>query len=85
MVLLVFDLTRADSFDALNLWRDQFLSSTRNDPATFPFAVIANKCDLELQRAVSKRKANTSVLARGDCITHPFRPMSHLALLFVLC
>jgi hypothetical protein len=58
MVILVYDLTRADSFDALNLWRDQFLSSTRNDPATFPFAVLANKSDMAANRAVSQRKAN---------------------------
>ena len=57
-VILVYDLTRADSFDALNLWRDQFLSSTRNDPATFPFAVLANKSDMAANRAVSQRKAN---------------------------
>lgn len=59
MVLLVFDMTRADSFESLTLWRDQFLKSTKND-ADFPFAVVANKCDVATQRAVSQRRANTS-------------------------
>lgn len=58
--LLVFDMTRSDSFEALTLWRDQFLAATKHDKS-FAFACVANKNDIATQRAVSQRRANTSV------------------------
>lgn len=58
MCFLVYDMTRSDTFDAIPLWRDHFLASTLEE-STFPFALIANKCDIASQRAVSQRRAVT--------------------------
>lgn len=66
MVLLVFDLTRSDSFESLAMWRDQFLASTRNDGETFPMALVAAKSDMAIHRAVSQKRANTSVKRKKE-------------------
>lgn len=65
MCLLCYDLTRADSFDALAQWRTQFLAAT-NSPADFPFVCVGNKCDVAAQRAVSQRRANAWCQQNGD-------------------
>lgn len=65
MCLLTFDLTRADSFETLAMWRDQFINQTKADAATFPFAVLANKSDMRAQRAVSQRRASQWCLTNG--------------------
>lgn len=65
MAMLVFDITRSDSFEALALWRDQFMASTGSGK-DFPFACVGNKIDVASQRAVSQRRANTWCVANGD-------------------
>ena len=44
---LVFDLTNPDSFEKVAEWREVFLKNgDPNEPFTFPFIVIGNKCDI---------------------------------------
>lgn len=52
--VLVYDMTDAHSFDALDSWRDEFLiSAAPRDPDSFPFVVMGNKVDvIDRARAV---------------------------------
>lgn len=51
--VLVFDLTKADSFEGIKKWRTELLSRPEViDPKKFPIIVIGNKCDLAGQRIV---------------------------------
>ncbi|XP_072102647.1 ras-related protein Rab-7a-like isoform X2 [Mobula birostris] len=62
--LLVFDVTSADSFRALQGWRQEFVvQGSPRDPETFPFVVLGNKADLG-NREVSRKQAE------GWCRTH---------------
>lgn len=46
--LLVFDVTSSISFDALEVWKKEFLvQACPSDPTAFPFIVIGNKIDLD--------------------------------------
>ena len=50
---MVFDITNKQSFDNLNVWKQEFLDkSMPKDPSVIPFFVIGNKVDLENQRLV---------------------------------
>lgn len=52
--VLVYDMTDARSFDALDSWRDEFLiAAAPRDPDSFPFVVMGNKVDvIDRARAV---------------------------------
>ncbi len=51
---LVFDLTNHKSFENLAMWKKGFVdNASPNDPATFPFVVIGNKLDKEVNRQVT--------------------------------
>uniref|UniRef100_A0A672NXH2 Ras-related protein Rab-7b n=2 Tax=Sinocyclocheilus grahami TaxID=75366 RepID=A0A672NXH2_SINGR len=55
--LLVFDVTSSISFDALEVWKKEFLvQACPSDPSAFPFIVLGNKIDLDY-REVSPNKA----------------------------
>ena len=57
--ILVYDITLQKSFDSIISWKQEFLSQCGpNNPETFPFMVVGNKCDLEVDRAVSLAKSN---------------------------
>lgn len=46
--LLVFDVTSSVSFDALDIWKKEFLvQACPSDPSAFPFIVLGNKIDLD--------------------------------------
>lgn len=46
--LLVFDVTSSVSFDALDVWKKEFLvQACPSDPSAFPFIVLGNKIDLD--------------------------------------
>lgn len=46
--LLVFDVTSSVSFDALDVWKTEFLvQACLSDPSAFPFIVLGNKVDLD--------------------------------------
>ena len=56
-IFLVFDISSKLSFDDLQCWIS--LVAEAQDPKTFPFIIIANKIDLELEgeRVVTKEEA----------------------------
>ena len=56
-IFLVFDISSKLSFDDLQCWISRVAEA--QDPKTFPFIIIANKIDLELEgkRVVTKEKA----------------------------
>lgn len=55
--LLVFDVTSSVSFEALDVWKKEFLvQACPSDPSAFPFIVLGNKIDLD-HRQVSTSKA----------------------------
>jgi Ras-related protein Rab-7A len=46
--VLVYDVTRGASFDALENWRDEFLiQASPPRPDAFPFVVLGNKVDAD--------------------------------------
>eukprot|EP00178_Gracilaria_changii_P001543 TRINITY_DN1209_c2_g1_i1.p3 TRINITY_DN1209_c2_g1~~TRINITY_DN1209_c2_g1_i1.p3 ORF type:complete len:208 (+),score=47.24 TRINITY_DN1209_c2_g1_i1:416-1039(+) len=57
--VLVYDMTDARSFEALDSWKDEFLvSAAPRDPDSFPFVVMGNKVDVvDRARAVATKKA----------------------------
>ena len=51
--MLVFDITKAKSFDNLTIWKQEFLMKAMpKDPDAIPFFVLGNKVDLENERQV---------------------------------
>ena len=52
--VLVYDMTKSESFASLTAWRSEFLLQCGTpDPDQFPFVVIGNKVDLSQERQVS--------------------------------
>ena len=53
--VLVFDLTNQKSFESIENWRKEFLDMLNpKDPETFPFVLLGNKCDNEIERKVQE-------------------------------
>lgn len=51
--VLVFDLTKVETFDGLQGWKDELLSKGEiPNPTTFPFIILGNKNDLVAERTV---------------------------------
>jgi Ras-related protein Rab-7A len=51
---LVFDITELKTFDNVDNWRTEFITQLNpKDPENFPFVLIGNKCDKEVDRKVS--------------------------------
>ncbi|KAL2888703.1 GTP-binding protein ypt7 [Ceratocystis lukuohia] len=65
--VLVYDVSNAKSFDALDSWRDEFLiQASPRDPDNFPFVVLGNKIDVEeSKRVISNRRAMAFCQAKG--------------------
>lgn len=65
--VLVYDMTDARSFEALDSWRDEFLvSAAPRDPDSFPFVVLGNKVDVvDRARAITTRRALDWCEAKG--------------------
>ncbi|CAJ0963647.1 unnamed protein product, partial [Mesorhabditis belari] len=58
--VLAYDVTNSTSFKNLDSWRDEFLiQANPRDPDHFPFVLLGNKMDLEQNRAVSSKRAQT--------------------------
>ncbi|PAV62302.1 hypothetical protein WR25_08119 [Diploscapter pachys] len=58
--VLAFDVTNPISFKSLDSWRDEFLiQASPRDPEHFPFVLLGNKVDLEQNRAVSAKRAQS--------------------------
>jgi len=57
--ILVYDITQLKSFDNLDSWREEFLvQASPPDIHNFPFVVLGNKIDRELDRRIPKAKAH---------------------------
>jgi len=56
--ILVYDITQLKSFDNLDSWREEFLvQASPHDIHEFPFVVLGNKIDREIDRRIPKAKA----------------------------
>jgi len=52
--VIVFDVTDAQSFQAVSSWREEFLSHCDDEWLhSLPFFIIGNKCDLDSNRKIS--------------------------------
>uniref|UniRef100_A0A8C5RTJ6 Ras-related protein Rab-7b n=1 Tax=Laticauda laticaudata TaxID=8630 RepID=A0A8C5RTJ6_LATLA len=56
--MLAFDVTDMDSFEALDVWRKDFLQKVNSTEQGFPMVVLGNKIDLK-DRQVSKEVASS--------------------------
>ena len=64
---MVYDITNAQSFDALSRWRDGFNENAGpTDPQSFPFVCIGNKPDQEANRAVPTAKGQAWAKENND-------------------
>jgi len=67
--ILVYSITESKSFEALGGWADEFLKhATPQQPESFPFVCIGNKCDLDNQRQVEESRAQTWIKSRNENI-----------------
>jgi Ras-related protein Rab-7A len=58
--VLVYDITDQKSFDNLQTWKEDFLTTAGpKNASNFPFVVLGNKCDLENRRNVQKGSAKS--------------------------
>jgi len=58
--ILVFDVTIMKSFENLNNWRNEFIMQANiTDQQNYPFIVLGNKCDLQEQRSVPTKTAQS--------------------------
>ena len=58
--ILVYDICDSKSFDSLTKWKEEFISQiTHKDTDKFPFILIGNKVDKELDRKISNAQALT--------------------------
>jgi hypothetical protein len=58
------------SFDAIDKWRDEFLNQAQpRDPDTFPFVLMGNKIDNQVDRKVANRTIYHTTLVSGRCIS----------------
>ncbi len=65
--LLVYDITNPRSFDALSTWKQEFLrQAAPKHIDQFPFVLIGNKVDREVERKVPKAKAEHWCKQSGD-------------------
>ena len=50
---MVYDITNIASFEHLNTWKEEFLAqASLKDPENFPFVLLGNKVDKEIDRKV---------------------------------
>jgi Ras-related protein Rab-2A len=60
--LLVYDVTKRQSFNHLKIWLSE---ARRNAPAVLVMILIGNKCDLEKKRAVSVKEGEDFARENG--------------------
>ena len=65
--VLVYDVNVAKTFENLESWRSEFLiQAGPRDPDNFPFVVLGNKIDLENQRLVTQKRAQSWCQSKGN-------------------
>jgi GTPase KRas protein len=67
--LLVYSITSRLSFDEVSLFHQQILRVKDQD--WFPIIMVANKCDLEFEREVSRNGESPTLCLRIHTRTHP--------------
>jgi Ras-related protein Rab-7A len=56
--VIVFDITKEQTFSSVEKWRDEFLLQANVNPETFPIVLLGNKADVPpTDRVVSHRRA----------------------------
>jgi Ras-related protein Rab-7A len=65
--VLCFDLTEPKSFETIDTWRTEFLTQLNpKDPENFPFVIIGNKCDKDVERKVPESKVKQYCASKGN-------------------
>ncbi len=55
--IIVYDITLLKTFQAISTWRDLFLNAVSpEDPGAFPFLLVGNKLDREVDRKIPSSK-----------------------------
>jgi len=62
--LIVYDITRRESFDSLDRWVADFRSTKERE--TTPIVIIGNKKDLEVDRKVDPKEGQTFAEGKGN-------------------
>ena len=53
-------MTMPKSFEAVSQWKENFLTAAApNDPSTFPFLLVGNKLDREVDRKIPSGKGSS--------------------------
>ena len=63
-IILIYDITNRESFEALNNWADEIKEKSKSDEAR-PIILIGNKLDLEGNRCISKEEGEN--FAKNNC------------------
>ena len=63
-IILIYDITSRESFEALNNWADEIKEKSKSDEAR-PIILIGNKLDLEKNRCISKEEGEN--FAKNNC------------------
>ena len=63
-IILIYDITNRESFEALNNWADEIKEKSKSDEAR-PIILIGNKLDLEEYRCISKEEGEN--FAKNNC------------------
>ena len=70
VLILVFDVTQAKTFESLDGWHKQFIEHAKpKSPETLPVVVLGNKTD-DGERQVSREDALRWCAAKGDCFLY---------------
>eukprot|EP01088_Endostelium_zonatum_P004649 TRINITY_DN15964_c0_g1_i1.p1 TRINITY_DN15964_c0_g1~~TRINITY_DN15964_c0_g1_i1.p1 ORF type:complete len:206 (+),score=62.64 TRINITY_DN15964_c0_g1_i1:122-739(+) len=68
-VVFVYDITKRETFDALEQWRKTFLIQAGEEGnEEFPMLIIGNKTDLEDQRQVTQKDLNDWCKSHGGLL-----------------
>ena len=63
----MFDITNPKSFEMLGNWKEEFLKQAGpRNPDSFPFVVLGNKADRDLERKITTVKAMNWCKTSGD-------------------
>jgi len=78
---LVYDLTKATSFEHLDWWHDEFLvHSNPSHPESFPFVVLGNKVDISEHRVVSEAHAKAWCKDKGKGVVAQFETSAAMSI-----
>ena len=64
MALLVYDITKPDTFNAVTSWVDELKENARGDPFIL---LVGNKSDLETERQVTNEIVQNYITSLNDC------------------